>query len=186
MSFQFHRLDIPDVILIEPDVFKDSRGFFVETYKSSEFKSFGVPEEFVQDNWSHSTRNTLRGLHYQNHPKAQGKLLTVIKGEVFDVAVDLRKNSPTYGKWIAEVLTEKNYRILYIPVGFAHGFCVLSEKADFVYKVTAEYDREMESGIIWNDPTIGIDWPVSQPLISGRDAKLPSLRNSEHNFALGQ
>jgi dTDP-4-dehydrorhamnose 3,5-epimerase len=183
MPFTFQKLQIPDVILIEPKVYSDSRGFFIETYKKSEFIENGIVEDFVQDNWSHSTKGTLRGLHFQKQPKAQAKMVMVLKGEVFDVAVDIRKGSPTFGQWVGLTLTEKKAQMLYIPAGFAHGFCVLSNKADFVYKVSDEYSRELDRGIFWNDPDIGIKWPISDPLLSEKDLSLPLLKDVDLDFA---
>lgn len=183
MPFRFQRLNIPDVILIEPRTLKDQRGFFMETYKKSEFVANGIPGEFVQSNYSHSIRGTLRGLHYQKQPQAQGKLVIALRGDIFDVAVDIRQGSPTYGQWVGAVLSDKNFHMLYIPVGFAHGFCVLSAEADFIYQVTAEYVPELERGILWNDPTIGIQWPISEPLLSSRDVQLPSLQAADIDFA---
>ena len=182
MPFQFQSLEIPEVILIEPRAFEDKRGLFMEAYKLSEFEDGGIPEIFVQDNYSHSIRRVLRGLHYQKHPKAQGKLVGVIRGEIFDVAVDLRLGSPTYGRWVGIKLTAKDHRMLYIPVGFAHGFCVLSEEADVVYKATADYAPELEGGIFWNDPEVGICWPLEDPILSEKDARLPFLKKADHNF----
>ena len=182
MPFRFQRLEISDVILITPKIHRDPRGFFIETYKKSEFLENGIKEKFVQDNWSHSMKGTLRGLHFQKLPQAQAKLVMVLKGEVFDVAVDIRKNSTTYGKWVGEFLSEKKAQMLYIPVGFAHGFCVLSEEADFVYKVSNEYSTELDSGILWNDPAIGIDWPIADPLLSEKDLALPLLKDANLNF----
>ncbi|MGD1996606.1 MAG: dTDP-4-dehydrorhamnose 3,5-epimerase [Anaerolineae bacterium] len=182
MPFRFQRLSIPDVILIEPKIFRDQRGFFMETYKRSEFAANGIPDEFVQDNHSHSVHGVLRGLHYQRPPKAQGKLVMAVKGRVFDVAVDIRRGSPTYGQWVSAILSETNLHMLYIPVGFAHGFCVLSEEADFVYKVTAEYAPELDRGILWKDPVIGIEWPLSEPTLSPKDAQLPTLQEAEVDF----
>jgi dTDP-4-dehydrorhamnose 3,5-epimerase len=175
VPFNFKRLAIADVILIEPRVFGDERGFFMETYKYSDFASFGITEHFVQDNHSRSTKDVLRGLHYQKPPKAQGKLVRVVVGEIFDVGVDIRQGSPTYGKWVGERLSADNKEMLYIPPGFAHGFCVLSDIAEVTYKVTEEFSPEHDAGIIWNDPDIGIDWPVENPIISPKDAALPSL-----------
>ena len=172
MPFQFQRLAIRDVILVEARSFQDDRGFFLETYKRSAFVENGIPDTFVQDNFSHSVRGVLRGLHYQRHPKAQGKLVGVVHGEVFDVAVDIRKGSPTFGQWVGVRLAADRHQMLYIPAGFAHGFCVLSEEADFFYLVTAEYAQELDSGILWNDPDIGIEWPISDPMLSSRDAQL--------------
>lgn len=182
MPFKFQRLEIPDVILIEPEVFSDERGFFMETYKYSELFAFGIKEHFLQDNHSRSAKGVLRGLHYQNPPKAQGKLVRVILGEVFDVAVDIRKGSPTYGRWVGVVLSSENKRMLYIPPGFAHGFCVLSDVAEVLYKVTEEYAPECEAGIIWNDPEIGIQWPIKNPVLSLKDARWPSLKGANNQF----
>ncbi len=182
MPFKFQQSKVPDVILIEPKVHSDPRGIFLETYKKSEFFENGIKEKFVQDNWSHSMRGTLRGLHFQKPPKTQAKLVMVLKGEVFDVAVDIRKNSPTYGRWVGLTLSDKNTQMLYIPIGFAHGFCVLSDEADFIYKVSEEYSPEMDSGILWNDPDIGIDWPIANPLLSKKDMELPLLKNVELTF----
>lgn len=178
MPFTFQRLEIPDVILIEPKVHRDSRGFFLETYKQTEFFEIGITDRFVQDNWSHSNHGTLRGLHFQKPPKAQAKLVMVLNGEVFDVAVDIRKKSPTFGRWLGVVLSAKKAQMLYIPAGFAHGFCVLSEQADFIYKVSQEYSPELDSGILWNDPDIGVQWPISAPLLSEKDIHLPQLKNA--------
>jgi len=180
MSFKFDRLAIPEIVMITPKVFSDERGFFTETYKYSDFAAFGIKERFVQDNYSHSVKGVLRGLHYQRHPKAQGKLVQVISGEIFDVAVDIRKSSPTYGKWVGLTLSAKNKQMLYIPPNFAHGFCVLSEKADIIYKTTEEYAPEHDTGIIWNDPKIGIHWPIEQPIISVRDAGLPPFKKEKN------
>ena len=182
MPFRFQRLEIPEVVLIEPKVFADGRGFFMETYKLSDFSEFGIKEPFVQDNHSHSVKGVLRGLHYQNPPKAQGKLVRVVRGEIYDVAVDIRKGSPTYGKWIGVVLSEENKLMLYVPPGFAHGFCVLSEVAEVVYKCTEEYDPVAEAGIIWNDPEIGIKWPIEAPILSEKDSKWPRLRDAINHF----
>lgn len=182
MPFRFHRLAIPDLILVEVQQFGDHRGFFMETYKHSEFAANGIAERFVQDNYSHSARGVLRGLHYQKHPQAQGKLVMVLQGEIFDAAVDIRRESPTYGQWVGMNLSAQRSEMLYIPPGFAHGFCVLSETADFTYKVTGEYAAELDRGIIWNDPIIGIAWPISAPLLSAKDARLPTLEEADNNF----
>jgi dTDP-4-dehydrorhamnose 3,5-epimerase len=182
MPFRFQRLEIPEVILIEAQAFEDERGFFSETYKRSEFQACGLPEVFVQDNYSYSIHGVLRGLHYQKHPKAQGKLVKVIRGEIFDAAVDIRKGSPTYGRWVGTILSDRNCRMLYVPVGFAHGLCVLSKDADVLYKVTAEYAQELDRGIRWNDPDLGIRWPVHNPVLSPKDARLPCLKDADHNF----
>lgn len=182
MPFTFKRLSIPDVILIEPRIFADARGFFMETYKYSDFLNTGIREQFVQDNYSRSTHRVLRGLHYQKDPHAQGKLVQCLQGNIFDVAVDIRKGSPTFGRWDGVELSEEDHRMLYVPPGFAHGFVVLSESADVVYKCTKEYSQADDRGIIWNDPDINIQWPVSNPVISEKDMKHPSLRDADNNF----
>lgn len=182
MPFRFERLDIPDVVMIEPRVFRDERGFFVESYKHSEFAAFGINDRFVQDNHSRSRKGVLRGLHYQNPPRAQGKLVRAVKGEIFDVAVDIRKGSPTYGRWVGVNLSEENMIMLYIPAGFAHGFLALSDVADVIYKTTDEYSPEHEAGIIWNDPEIGIDWPLAELVLSPKDAKWPRLSGAVNGF----
>jgi dTDP-4-dehydrorhamnose 3,5-epimerase len=182
VPFQFQRLELPEVILVEAQQFEDSRGFFAETFKRSEFEAAGLPATFVQDNLSHSVRGVLRGLHYQKDPHAQGKLVTVLNGRIFDVAVDIRQTSATYRQWVGLELSGENCRMLYVPAGFAHGFCVLSETADVVYKVTDEYARDCERGIVWNDPDIGICWPVSEPILSSRDAVLPLLKDADNTF----
>ena len=182
MPFSFKRLEIPDVVLIEPKVFRDDRGFFMESYKRSEFVDFGIDEMFVQDNHSRSRRGVLRGLHYQNPPRAQAKLVRVIDGEIFDVAVDIRKGSPTYGRWVGVYLSDENMRMLYIPVGFAHGFLALSDVAEVLYKTSDEYSPEHEAGIVWNDPEVGIDWPVEEPVLSPRDCRWPGLGGAVNAF----
>lgn len=186
VPFIFKNLEIPEVILIEPKVFPDERGFFLESYKSSDFFDAGITENFVQDNHSKSKYGVLRGLHFQKNPKAQGKLVRCITGEIFDVAVDLRKNSPNYGKWVGEILSEENKKMLYIPKGFAHGFCVLSSDAEIIYKCTEEYAPECDAGIKWNDNAIEIDWPVVDPIISEKDSLLPNLLDSDINFVCGE
>ena len=182
MPFTFKKLDIPEVILVEAKSFPDERGFFLENFKESDFAKNGINTKFVQDNFSHSVQGVLRGLHYQKNPKPQAKLVSTVQGEIFDVAVDIRKNSPTYGKWIGEILSDKNHRLLYIPEGFAHGFCVLSEEADVLYKINQEYSPENEKGIIWNDPDIDIKWPIDNPILAEKDLQLPTLRSAENNF----
>jgi len=176
-KFNFINTGIEGVSVIEPKVFGDSRGYFMETYNYEEFKENGLDMLFVQDNQSKSKKGVLRGLHYQKkYP--QGKLIRVIKGEVFDVAVDIRKNSETYGKWHGEVLSEENKKMLYIPEGFAHGFLVLSEEAEFTYKCTEFYHPEEECGIAWNDEFIGIDWPlnnIEKVILSEKDEKWDRL-----------
>lgn len=185
MPFDFQPLTIPDVVLIAVREFADDRGFFMETYKHSAFAANGIAACFVQDNYARSRRGVLRGLHYQLNPAAQGKLVAVLQGEAFDVAVDIRKGSPTYGRWVGEVLSAENRRMLYIPPGFAHGYCVLTDAADMAYKVTAEYAPDLDRGIRWNDPAIGIDWPVSDPILSAKDAALPNLEEADNNFRYG-
>lgn len=182
MPFDFQRLSIPEVILICPDVFTDERGFFLEVYKYSDFSEAGIKEYFVQDNQSRSIKGVLRGLHFQKNPKAQGKLVRCLKGKIFDVAVDIRKNSPTYGKWIGIELSEENNYMLYIPPAFAHGFVVLSDVADVLYKCTEEYSPENDRGIIWNDPMINIKWPAKDLILSEKDKKLPLLQDADNNF----
>jgi dTDP-4-dehydrorhamnose 3,5-epimerase len=168
---QATRLAIPDVILFTPKVFGDERGFFYESFNQQKFTALtGLNPDFVQDNHSKSQQGVLRGLHYQLPPKAQGKLVRVIAGEVFDVAVDIRKSSPTFGQWVGEKLSAANQQQLWIPPGFAHGFVTLSETAEFLYKTTDYYSPEHERCIIWNDPEIGIDWHLSAaPTLSGKD-----------------
>ena len=173
----FRETELPGVILFEPKRFEDERGFFMETFKEGPYREAGVDSPFVQDNLSHSKRNVLRGLHYQLR---QGKLVSVIRGEVFDVSVDIRPDSEHFGKWVGIVLSRENGRQLYLPPGFAHGFCVLSEDADVWYKTTDVYRPEDEGGVIWNDPTIGIDWPVSEPILSPRDREHPRLGELDH------
>ncbi len=176
-----HRLAIPDVILIEPRVFGDDRGFFFESYNARAFAvATGLSVDFVQDNHSRSLRGVLRGLHYQLPPHAQGKLVRVVQGEVFDVAVDIRRNSPTYGQWVGATLSADNKRQMWIPPGFAHGFLTVSESAEFLYKTTDYYAPEAERCIVWNDPAIGIQWPIdTAPLLSAKDAGGVALRNAE-------
>ena len=161
---------LPEVLLIEPDVFGDSRGFFMESWHRNKYAEQGLDVDFVQDNHSRSGKGVLRGLHYQLE-RPQGKLVRVVSGAVFDVAVDIRKGSPSFAQWVGTELSEENQHQLYVPPGFAHGFCVLSERADFLYKCTEFYAPQYEHGILWNDPDIGIDWPEAEYLISDKDAK---------------
>jgi dTDP-4-dehydrorhamnose 3,5-epimerase len=182
MSFEFTETVIPGVILVTPEIFGDQRGFFSEIYKTSEFQAAGIGDTFVQVNHSKSSRDVLRGLHYQINPKAQAKLIRVLSGEIFDVAVDLRKGSSTYGKWVGETLSEKNRKMLYIPGGLAHGFSVMSESAEIVYYCDTEYAPECERGIMWNDPDLGIEWPVEEPVLSEKDSILPQLKDADNNF----
>ena len=179
---KFTSLSIPDVVLIEPKVFGDSRGFFLESFKQDLFnEATGTNYEFIQDNHSRSSKGVLRGLHYQLPPYAQGKLVRVITGAVFDVAVDIRRSSPTFGKWVGAELTAENHKQLWIPPGFAHGFVVLSETADFVYKTTAYYAPQTDRGMLWNDADIGIEWPqLDIPFsLSDKDQKQPQLADAE-------
>jgi len=182
MPFTFKRLSISDVIFIEPKSFSDDRGFFFESFKESDFFLNGIDKKFVQDNFSHSVNGVIRGLHFQKAPKAQAKLVTVLKGKIFDVAVDIRKNSPTYGKWVSEILSDNTHNLLYVPEGFAHGFCVISDEADVLYKVSNEYSQEHERSIIWNDPKLDIQWPIKKPIISNKDNKLSLLENLDNDF----
>ena len=166
--------DIESVVVIEPQVFEDGRGCFLETYQFQRFKSAGLDDTFVQDNLSFSVKNTLRGLHFQvSHPQA--KLIQVISGEIFDVAVDLRSGSPTFSRWVGMYLSEHNKQQVFIPKGFAHGFCVLSDSAHVFYKCSDYYYPDDEGGILWSDPAIGIDWPLKNPIISDKDNRLPHI-----------
>ncbi len=165
---------LPDVLIIEPEVFGDSRGFFLETYQKKRYIEAGIDYDFVQDNRSRSQKNVLRGLHFQVS-RPQGKLVSVTQGEVYDVAVDINPNSGTFGKYIGAHLSADNHRQLWVPPGYAHGFAVLSDTADFFYKCTDYYDPSDEAGIIWNDPEINIQWPVSEPVLSEKDSSLPTL-----------
>ena len=177
-KFNFIKTEIDEMFIIEPTVFGDDRGYFLETYHYNEFKAAGIDVNFVQDNQSKSKKGVLRGLHFQTK-RPQGKLVRVIKGEVFDVGVDLRKNSKTFGKWVGATLSAENKRQLYIPAEFAHGFLVLSDEAEFAYKCTDFYDPENEGGIIYNDPDINIKWPIFDDiniLLSKKDSILPSFK----------
>ena len=176
MSFNVEKSDLEGVLLIQPAVHSDPRGRFFESFQKERYKEIGIEEEFVQDNPSVSLKNTIRGLHYRASPE-QAKLVRVIKGEVFDVVVDIRSQSPTFGQWRGYTLSDSNYRQIYIPVGFAHGFCVLSETAEFLYKVSEYYSAEKEKGIMWNDRDIGIKWPTSKPILSEKDKTNPALKD---------
>lgn len=178
MPFSFRELEIPGIVVIEPKLFRDGRGFFMETYKHSDFVEAGIKEHFAQDNHSRSSKHVLRGLHYQKPPMQQGKLVRCIRGSIFDVAVDVRKDSPTFGQWVGTELSEDSGLMLYIPPDFAHGFVVLSDMTETVYKCTKEYSSADERGILWNDPEINITWPVKEPILSGKDAKNPLLRDA--------
>lgn len=181
-NFEFTPLAIPEVILVKSRVFRDDRGFFLETYKYGDFAKAGIDEVFVQDNHSRSSRNVLRGLHYQKDPFAQGKLVRCFKGAIFDVAVDIREGSPFFGKWVGVELNDENNSMLYVPPGFAHGFLVVSETADVMYKCSKEYSPEHDRGIVWNDPDIAINWPVKAPVLSPKDAVHPLLREADTAF----
>lgn len=177
-KFNFISTEIKGLYIIEPTVFGDARGYFMETYNFNEFKDAGLDMIFVQDNQSKSKKGVLRGLHFQTR-NSQGKLVRVTKGEVYDVAVDLREGSETFGKWFGVLLSDENKRQFYIPEGFAHGFVVLSDEAEFVYKCTNFYDPSSEAGLMWNDPDIGIEWPIKEDmeiLLSDKDKKHPSLK----------
>ena len=182
MPFQFKPLQLPEVIAIQPEVFVDTRGCFFETYKESEFCRNGIVERFVQGNQSYSVQKTLRGIHYQKPPYAQGKLVRVVEGEIFDVVVDLRKWSPRYGRWVATTLSSENHTMIYVPVGFGHGAFVVSSSATLLYMVTREYNPASERGIIWSDPTLAIRWPTVDPILSARDQLWPNLRDAENDF----
>lgn len=172
---RFNETELPGVILIEPDVHGDQRGFFLETYHFPRYREAGIDKAFVQDNQSRSSKGTLRGLHGQ-FPHCQGKLVRVIEGEIYDVAVDARRGSPTYGRFVATVLSAENFRQLYIPPGFVHGFCVTSDVAQVEYKCTEIYYPEDEFSVAWNDPDLGIPWPVPDPILSRKDLSAPRLR----------
>ena len=183
MPFTADMLNIPGIQVIQPKVFPDDRGFFLEVFKTSDFREFGIDEMPVQINHSKSSQNVLRGLHYQLNPMAQGKLVRVLSGEILDVAVDIRKGSPTYGSWAGEKLSSENRKMLFIPAGFAHGFLVLSETAEIEYCVFGGvYSPEHDRGILWNDPDISIDWPVKEPILSAKDSALPVLKDADNNF----
>lgn len=179
---------LPGVKIVEPTVFGDHRGWFMETYSAAKFKEVGIEINFVQDNQSFSSiKGTLRGIHYQLNPKAQAKLVRCTKGVIFDVAVDIRKGSPTFGKWLGIELSEDNKKQLLIPQGFAHGFITLTENVEVQYKVDELYAPEYDRGIIWNDPSIGIKWPIDIiPVLSIKDEKAPLLADAENNFSFGE
>ena len=180
---KFTETKILDVFLIDAERHEDDRGYFTRTFCEEEFEEQGISFKPVQSNLSHNKHAfTLRGMHYHAPFYEETKLVRCSLGRVFDVAVDIRKNSPTYGMWVGEILSEQNYRLLYMPEGFAHGFCVLSEDADVLYKVNQEYSPEDEMGIIWNDPEINIAWPTDRPLLQEKDSHLPSLKNADNNF----
>jgi dTDP-4-dehydrorhamnose 3,5-epimerase len=174
---------LPEVLLIQPTVHRDPRGLFVETFQAARYRARGIDVEFVQDNQSRSRRGTLRGLHWQAGAHAQAKLVRVVVGEIFDVAVDIRAGSPTFGRWAGARLSGKSFQQMYLPVGFAHGFCVLTEEADVEYKCSALYSPAAERGLAWNDPEIGIAWPIERPVLSARDERHPTLAALRASYA---
>lgn len=174
---KFQATTLPNVLIVEPTIFPDDRGHFFESYHRDKFAKHGIDLPFVQDNHSHSSRGTLRGLHYQQ-PHSQGKLVRVISGEIFDVAVDIRVGSPTFKEWVGVILSSQNNFQLWVPPGFAHGFCVMSDTADVIYKCTDVYAPECEQSIIWDDPTIGIEWPIEAPKLSSKDLNAPLLSST--------
>ena len=176
MPFEFKRLEIIDVILIKPKVFGDERGFFMETYKKGDFEEVGIKGEFIQDNHSRSKYGVLRGLHFQKEPYAQAKIIRCVRGVIYDVVVDLRSGSQTFGKYVGVNLSEDNKYQLYIPRGYAHGFLVLSENAEVVYKVDNVYAPDYEGGLVWNDPYVDIQWPNDNPILSEKDKRWPTLK----------
>lgn len=175
MPFAFKPAPLAGLVIVDPRVYPDDRGFFLESYKQSDFERAGIPAGFVQDNHSASNRGVLRGLHYQLPPHEQGKLVRALEGRVWDVAVDIRPSSASFGEWFGIELSAENHRMFYIPPGFAHGFVTLSERAQFFYKCTSEYRKQSEAGIRWNDERVGIEWPIEEVQVSERDAALPSL-----------
>jgi dTDP-4-dehydrorhamnose 3,5-epimerase len=173
---------LKDVLILKPSVFSDPRGYFYESYNHERFKNLGIPEVFVQDNESKSSKGVLRGLHFQVPPFAQGKLVRVIKGAVLDIAVDLRVNSPDFGKWVSVELSEENKLMCWIPPGFAHGFLCLEDNTIFSYKCTQVYNKDSERSILWNDPDLNIDWKITNPLLSGKDLEAPLFKNFTSPF----
>jgi len=184
LPFSFKSFEtLPEVTLVEPSVHSDERGWFIEAFKRSDFDVHGITLEFVQDNYSRSNaRGVLRGLHFQKRPAAQGKLVRCLLGEIFDVAIDIRRGSRTYAKWISAHLSCENHLMLWIPPGFAHGMLTLSEVAEVAYKVTSEYSSAHDRSIRWNDPEIGIKWPVQNPILSHKDNEAPLLKDADNNF----
>ena len=182
MPFEFVKLKIPEVILVKPKAFNDSRGFFMELYKRTDYLTNQIPYDFVQLNMSYSKRGVIRGLHYQLRPMEQGKLVTVVRGRVIDVAVDIRRGSPWFGKYVTAELSDENRNILWVPPGFAHGFQALEDSL-FLYLVTKEYSPDHEACIRWDDPEIGVEWPLKEEaIISDKDRRCPSLKEAENNF----
>lgn len=182
MSFAFEPLEIPAVVLVRPVRHRDDRGYFEERYRESAFREAGITARFVQDNAARSARGVLRGLHYQVPPAAQGKLVSVAAGRIFDVAVDLREGGATYGRWVSRELDAESGELLWIPPGFAHGYVALSRVADVAYKVTAEYVPELDRGVLWNDPALAIAWPIDDPIVSPRDRAQPTLAEADDPF----
>lgn len=181
MSISVEQTSLPGVLVVQPRVFGDQRGFFLETFHQEKYQKAGIDRNFVQDNHSHSRKGTLRGFHYQL-PHPQAKLITVVRGEIFDVAVDIRKGSPTFGKWFGIHLSEENKRQLFIPEGFAHGFLVLSQDTDVTYKCSELYFQEDEHGVIWSDPQIGVEWPAQDPILSDKDKNFSRLSEIPENL----
>lgn len=184
MPFKFTPVaGLPELLIVEPEAYVDERGWFLESHRKSEFETHGIASEFIQDNHSFSTKSgTLRGLHFQKAPAAQAKLVRCLAGKIFDVAVDIRKGSPTYSKWVSTILSSENRLMVWVPVGFAHGFLTRSARAEVEYKVTAEYNSTLDRTILWNDPHIGIRWPTANPVLSSKDAKAPLLEDADNNL----
>jgi dTDP-4-dehydrorhamnose 3,5-epimerase len=182
MPFEFVTMDIPGPVLVKPRIFGDARGFFLELYKHSDYAAAGIKEHLVQDNYSRSSRGVLRGLHFQKPPFAQGKLVTCLRGSIYDVAVDIRKGSPYFGKCVGVELTDENRHLFFVPAGFAHGFQVVSDLAEVMYKCTSEYSPQNEDGFIWDDPDIAVPWPITKPYLSAKDLVLPRLKDSKILF----
>jgi len=176
MPFEFENLGAPGVLLIKPKIFKDDRGFFLETYKKGDYKKAGIDAEFVQDNYSRSAYGVLRGMHFQREPRAQAKIVQCTRGVIYDVAVDLRRDSSTFGRYATAILSENNRYQVYVPRGYAHGFLVLSDIAEVMYKVDNPYSPECEGGLIWDDPEVNIRWPIDDPVITERDKSWPKLK----------
>jgi dTDP-4-dehydrorhamnose 3,5-epimerase len=183
VSFTFTPLEIPEVVLVEPTSFGDERGYFLESYREGAFIKAGIAVRFVQDNRSYSRRGVLRGLHHQRPPFAQAKLVSTLAGEIFDVAVDLRPHSRTFGRWVGARLSAENRRMMYVPAGFAHGFQVLSDEALVHYKTSAEYAPRADAGLRWDDPAVAVAWPLLPPVLSEKDRELPSLDQVRDDFA---
>lgn len=185
MPFRLINTEIPEVKVIEPKAFPDERGYFLESFKKSDFLALGIDRDFKQDNHSFSVAGTLRGLHFQKPPCAQGKLLRVVQGRIVDVAVDVRPGSPTYGKFVSRELSSDNHLMLWVPEGFAHGFLAL-EDSQVLYKATSEYNKASEGGLIWNDPDVGIKWPLKSPVLSDKDTQWPLLKDLRSGFNYGE